>query len=123
MTESAQHPWSIVYYQEANGLYPAAEFVLGLSEAASATLQRDFDLLEEFGLAVGFPTVRPVASVRKLWELRTKTADGAVRLFYVAYTGRQFVILHGFIKKTAKTPKRELKTAIKRLRDLLAQEV
>jgi phage-related protein len=46
----------------------------------------------------------------KLWELRPFPN----RIIYFAYTGRQMVLLHGFTKKTEKTAKREIETAITR---------
>jgi phage-related protein len=66
--------------------------------------------------------VKPIKGVRKLWELRTKTKDEAIRIFYVAVTGKRFVLLHGFVKKTDKAPKTELEIAVKRLQDVLEQE-
>ena len=121
MSAQPQH-WTVVYYQDTQGKCPAQEFILNLSSSARAAVFHDINQLEEFGLLVGFPTVRPVEGVRKLWELRVKTFDGAVRLFYVARTGRRFVILHGFMKKTAKAPEKELNIAVKRLREVLNEE-
>lgn len=122
MASAGRRRWQVVYYRDRNGRYPVAEFLASLSLGARAAVLRDFEVMEEFGLAVGFPSVRPVTGVRKLWELRVKTTDGAVRVFYVAQTGRRFVMLHGFIKKTAKTPPRELELAVKRLREVLSEE-
>jgi phage-related protein len=66
--------------------------------------------------------VRPVSGYRKLWELRVRAQVGAIRLFYFAHTGRQFVILHGFVKKSGKTPRRELEIAAQRMQDVLERE-
>ncbi len=114
--------WSVVFYEDERGRRPVSEFLATLSEDARTAVVRDMTLLREFGIAVSFPTVRPVEGVRKLWELRTKTVDGAVRIFYVAQRGRQFILLHGFIKKTSKTPRQELAIATKRLRAVLNKE-
>jgi phage-related protein len=121
MSSQPQH-WTVVYYEDAHGKRPAQEFILSLNAVARAAVFHDVSQLEMFGLLVGAPTVRPIEGVRKLWELRVKTSDGAVRLFYVARTNRRFVILHGFIKRTAKTPTKELNIAIKRLNEVLAEE-
>jgi phage-related protein len=123
MTDSSVVRWRVVYYRDRNNRYPIQEFIKGLSQTARAAVIRDIDLLAELGLALGAPTVKPIKGVRKLWELRTKTADGAIRIFYVAVTGKRFVLLHGFIKKTEKTPKIELDVAAKRLQEILEQEV
>ena len=120
--EAPPFRWRVVYYQDRAGHSPVIEFVKGLSEPARAAVMRDIDLLAEFGLAVGAPMVKPIAGVRKLWELRVKTKDGAVRIFYLAISGKRFVMLHGFMKKTDKTPKPELEMAHKRLEAVLAEE-
>ncbi len=46
-----------------------------------------------------------------LFELRLKGAEGIARVFYCTLVGRRIVMLHGFIKKSAKTPRRELEIA------------
>ncbi len=122
MATANEESWKIVFYQDKNGKRPAQEFLDGLNKTARAAVLRDLNLLKEFGVKLGFPTVRSIASVRKLWELRVKTNDGAVRVFYAALTGRRFILLHGFIKKTDKTPKAELELAAKRLQEVLARE-
>ncbi len=122
MTQPASNRWTVIYYRDKHGRHPVQDFLRSLTSNARAAVMRDFSLLEEFGLAVGFPAVRPVKGVRKLWELRAKTADGAIRIFYVAQSGRRFMMLHGFIKKTAKSPPRELDIAIKRLREVVSWE-
>ena len=53
-----------------------------------------------------------------LFELRCKGAEGIGRAFYCTMSGRQIVILHGFIKKTQETPTEELHIARKRLKDM-----
>lgn len=58
----------------------------------------------------------------KVWELRVKAAGNAYRLLYAAVVGRRFVLLHGFSKKTDKTPAREIETAERRLADYLEGE-
>ena len=47
-----------------------------------------------------------------LCEVRVKSPDGIGRAFYCAVVGSRIVVLHGFIKKTDKTPHRELKIAL-----------
>lgn len=115
-------PWRVEFYLDRHGREPVREFLATLSRKARAAIDSDIKLLQEFGTLVGTPTVRPITGVRKLWELRTKTTDGAIRIFYVAITGRKFVLLHGFLKKTNKTPPAELAIAIKRLHETLEQE-
>ena len=82
-----------------------------------ARLQRIFRLVESRGLEVlGMPLARPVDS--PLWELRVTGRDGIARCLYVAATGRTLLILRTFIKKTQKTPRREIDMARRRLREV-----
>ncbi|OIR09063.1 hypothetical protein GALL_86690 [mine drainage metagenome] len=70
-------------------------------------------LLEHFGpQAVREPYVKPLGN--KLWEMRMKGRDGISRAVYVATVGQRLVVLHVFIKKTAKTPRAALETAMRR---------
>jgi phage-related protein len=53
-----------------------------------------------------------------LFELRLKAAEGIARVFYCTRVGQQVVFLHQFVKKTDKTPPREIRIARQRMRDL-----
>lgn len=53
-----------------------------------------------------------------LFELRLKGADGIARVFYGTLVSRRIVILHSFIKKSQKTPRRELEIAERRLKEV-----
>ena len=53
-----------------------------------------------------------------LFELRLKGTEGIARVFFCTLVGRRIVMLHSFIKKTNKTPQRELETAESRLKEL-----
>jgi phage-related protein len=54
----------------------------------------------------------------KLWELRIRGRDGISRAIYVTAAGRRVVIVRVFIKKTQKTPRRELEIARERAKDV-----
>ncbi len=53
-----------------------------------------------------------------LFELRLRGAEGIGRVFFCTLVGRRIVMLHSFIKKSAKTPRRELDTAEARLKEI-----
>ncbi len=55
-----------------------------------------------------------------LFELRLKGMEGIARVFYCTVVGSAIVMLHSFIKKTDKTPAREIDTAIKRMKEVKA---
>lgn len=52
-----------------------------------------------------------------LFELRLKGSEGIARIFYCTLVGKRIVMLHSFIKKTGRTPSRELETAMNRLKE------
>src|SRR5258706_14881720 len=53
-----------------------------------------------------------------LFELRIKAAEGIARVFYCTVVGRRIVVLHQFVKKTEKTPRKELDVARRRLKEI-----
>jgi toxin-antitoxin system, toxin component, relE family len=76
---------------------------------------REIDLLAEFGNALKEPYVKHIDG--EIWELRIKFSSDISRIFYFMWRANTIVLLHGFIKKTQKTPRPEIEIAQKRLRD------
>lgn len=107
--------WEIILYESLNGDKPIEDFILSLDEKAQNKIARTLDHLEEFGTALGAPRLKKLAGT-SLWELRILGHD-SIRIFYVTITGKAFLLLHGFKKKTQKTPQKEIKIAEKRLKD------
>jgi phage-related protein len=74
-------------------------------------------LIEEFGLErVREPHVKHVRGF--LWEMRMKGRDGISRALYVTSVGQRVVVLRVFVKKTQKTPNREIELAMERAKDI-----
>ena len=113
--------WSIEYYVAENGKSPARDFIDSLSAESKAKFIFIADLLTEYGLNVREPYVKPITGSRKLFEIRIKDRQNIHRVFYFAFTGRKLVLLHGFTKKTEKTPSREIVIAQTRMKDYLAR--
>jgi phage-related protein len=53
-----------------------------------------------------------------LWEMRMKGRAGIARAAYVTAVGKRIVIVHVFVKKTQKTPRREIEIALKRAKEV-----
>lgn len=82
-----------------------------------ARLVRLSEIIEEHGLdALPRDTVDHLED--KLWELRIRGRSGISRAIYVTATGRRVVIVRVFIKKTQKTPTKELRLARERAKDV-----
>ena len=91
--------------------------LLSLPKDMQARFLRISELLETFGpQRVGLPHVRPLGE--KLWEMRLSGKEGIGRAIYTAAAGRRLVVLHAFVKKTQKTPRRAIDLALKRLKEL-----
>ena len=71
-----------------------------------------------FGPNLGMPHTCSLG--KGLFELRMKSSEGIGRVFFCILPGQQIMMLHAFVKKTAKTPAKELKIARKRLREIQA---
>jgi len=71
----------------------------------------------EFGPNLGMPHSRSMGG--GLFELRPHGREGIGRAFYCFVVGQRVIILHAFIKKTQGTPKKELKIARKRMKEVL----
>ena len=75
-------------------------------------------LIEEFGLErVREPHVKHVSG--PLWEIRMKGRNGISRALYITAIGRRVVVVRVFVKKTQKTPNREIELALQRAKEVL----
>lgn len=76
---------------------------------------RYVDRMEVYGTDLGMPHTRAMGD--GIFELRLKATEGIARVMYCTIVGRNIVMLHQFIKKTDKTPPRELETARRRMKE------
>jgi len=107
--------WSIEYYS------PKLEKdVLNLPTGLLARYLHLTDLMFEFGSNLGMPHTKAIES--GLFELRVKGREGIARVFYCTKIGKRIVMLHVFVKKTQKTPKKDLKLAMQRMKEVQHHE-
>lgn len=107
--------WKIEYYEVSSGRFPAKEFIDNLEEKSRSKAYYSLELLTEFGVELGLPHAKKIIGT-DLWELRV-LGEKSLRIFYVGIVNKTFLLLHGFVKKEQKTPKKELKLALDRLKD------
>jgi phage-related protein len=91
--------------------------IAALPKDMRARLVRMTDLIENVGLQ-NLPRESVKHLEGKLWELRVKAASGISRAIYVTATGKRVVIVRVFVKKTQKTPQRELELARERAKEV-----
>lgn len=104
--------WQVEYYKKENGDIPVLDFLLSLEAKMRAKAFCEIELLEKHGPELREPYVKPVKD-KGLFELRIKFASDISRIFYFTYRQKTFVLLHGFTKKTQKTPQREIERALR----------
>lgn len=81
-----------------------------------ARFRRIVELIQGYGLEqVHEPHVKHLEG--PLWEMRMKGKDGISRAVYVTAQGQRVVIVRVFVKKTQKTPRREIEVALRRVRE------
>jgi phage-related protein len=103
------------FYQTSAGGQPVRDWLRGLSTEDRKAIGDDIRTVE-FGWPIGMPICRPMGD--GLFEVRTNLAGGRIARVLLAVEQGQAVLLHGFIKKSQKTPQRELRTAKTRLINL-----
>jgi phage-related protein len=103
--------WAITYYSES-----MQQEILAMPAGFLGRYLRYSDRMEVFGPDLGMPHTRAMGD--GLFELRLKAEEGIARIFYCTMVDKKIVMLHQFIKKTDKTPPRELETARRRMREV-----
>lgn len=104
-----------VFYHATNGAEPVRDWIKGLPAEDRRII--GFDIATaEFGWPLGMPLCRPLGG--GLWEVRSRIAQGRIaRVMFCIAHGRM-VLLHGFVKKSQKTPKPELEMARRRQKEV-----
>lgn len=112
----------IEFYEDKNGKSDVADFIRNLNAKAATSKESRInfnkivaylDMLEEMGTRIGEPVTKHLDG--EIWELRPLRN----RFLYAYYKDNRFVILHHFLKKTQKTPRREIEQAKRNLQDYL----
>ncbi len=104
--------WSVEFLDE--GVLAALS---ALTPDIRARFERIVHLIEAHGLErMREPYVKHLEG--PVWEMWMKGKDGIARAAYVTATGRRVVVVHVFPKKTQKTPRREIETALRRAKEV-----
>ena len=103
--------WTVEYYETVDGVSVVEQEMEAFGSKVFARIARTVGLLEEFGIGLGGPYVSHIRG--KVWELRVSR----YRVLYFAFTGRRLVLLRAFLKRTQRTPQKEITVAEARLND------
>jgi phage-related protein len=101
----------VVFYKSQNGKEPVRDWLKSLPMQDKKSIGEDIKTVQ-FGWPLGMPLVRKLEP--GLWEVRSNTSFGIARVLFTVQ-GEFIVLLHGFVKKSSKTPSYDLSLARRRL--------
>jgi len=101
----------VVFYRTDAGNESVRDWLKELSREDKRRIGEDIKTAQ-LGWPLGMPLIRKIQ--KDLWEVRTAIENGIARIFFTV-DDDHMILLHGFVKKSQKTPEHELKTAIARL--------
>lgn len=104
--------WKLECYLDARGKNPVEEYIRSLTAGEQALVRARVDFLAEVGNRAREPYSKSFG--KGLFELRIKSG----RIFYCFKPGGVIVLLHGYSKKSQKTPQREIDTALRRMEEV-----
>ncbi len=103
--------WQIIFYSD-----KVEQDTFDFPDKVLAKLLHIFEMIEEIGPNLGKPYTDSLG--KGLFEVRAKGQEGIGRSLFCYTDGKVIVILHSFVKKSQKTPKKELKIALTRKKDI-----
>ena len=106
---------TVRFYETVMGARPVREWLVELSPEDRRIVGFDVQTVE-FGWPVGMPTCRPLGA--GLWEVRSHLSGGRIGRIIFCIVGGEMVLLHGFIKKTQKTPVHDITLAGRRRKEI-----
>jgi len=109
--------FEIILYVKQNGDCPIEDFIKSLDKKMSAKIVGMIDILEEKGYQIREPYSKEIED--GIFELRCGVGNNITRILYFFYCGGKIVLTNGFVKKTQKTPTKEIKLAKKYRNDYL----
>lgn len=104
----------VVFYRSGQGHEPVRDWLRELPQADRKVIGEDLKTVQ-LGWPLGMPVVRKLD--RDLWEVRIGLRAGIARVLFTIHDGAM-VLLHGFVKKSQKTPRPDLELARTRLKEV-----
>ena len=101
--------YDVEYYELPDGSRPAEEFILSQGVKMRAKILMALEFLEEHGPALREPFSKSLGD--GIFEVRAKQGSDISRVLYFFVVGRKIILTNGFVKKTARTPPREIDRA------------
>lgn len=105
-----------VFYRTSSGSEPVREWLLSLPPDDRRTIGIDIKTVE-YGWPIGMPVCRPL--VRGVWEVRSDLASSRIARVLFCLRASEMYLLHGFIKKTQRTPRSDPDFALRRRQEVM----
>lgn len=105
----------VVFYKTGSGREPVREWLKQLEQEDRKRVGTNLQTLE-YGWPIGMPVCRPISSHKGLWEVRSNLTFGKIARVLFCLSGGRLVLLHAYIKKTQKSPEKDLSVAVKRMK-------
>lgn len=106
---------TVLFYRTQAGNEPVREWLLSLDKEDKQTAGVDIKTVE-YGWPIGMPVARPLGN--GLYEVRSNISHKRIARVIFTIIDNYMILLHGFIKKTQKTPKEEIALALKRRKEI-----
>jgi phage-related protein len=108
----------VVFFKTQSGREPVRDWLKTMHIDDKKVIGEDIKTVQ-YGWPMGMPLVRKIETW--LWEVRSNIRDGIARVFF-SVQENFLVLLHGFVKKSSKTPLDEITLARKRLAELRGEK-
>ncbi|MBI4058614.1 type II toxin-antitoxin system RelE/ParE family toxin [Candidatus Microgenomates bacterium] len=107
--------WKVLFFQTTRGEHPVKTFIGEQDPMIRSKIAHSILLLKNQGPFLKPPDIKKLQD--KLYELRI-SGTTQIRIFYTIYHS-EYYLLHAFKKKSQKTPNRELKVVLDRMKEIL----
>lgn len=107
--------WKVKFFQTSRGDFPVKDFIEEQDESTGTKLTSAIDLLETDGPFLKPPYIKKLQD--KLYELRI-SGKVTIRIFYTMINN-EYYLLHAFKKQSQKTPRKEIKIALDRMKEVV----
>lgn len=107
--------WKVIYFISSSGENPVSRFIDSCSKPQQVKILRVLSHFEEYGIQAVIPHLKKLSGT-PFWEIRILGKDN-IRIIYIVEIENLILLLHGFFKKTPKTPQKEIEICFKRCQE------
>ena len=115
MIRTDKNKLEVYFFKTRSGLEPVREWLKELDKKDRLIIGTDIKTVQ-YGYPIGMPLVKPL--IKGLLEVRSNLSKNQVARVIFCVESDKIILLHSFIKKTQKTPQKDLDLAIKRYKEL-----